>query len=260
MDTILQNDTKVQFYTGFPSRKHFEICFKFLGPSVSCLQYWGSQNALKQHERKCGPQRKLSPLEEFFLTMIRLRVGLLEEDLADRFGVHPSTISRIFITWINFLYHKFKSILLWPSKAQIQQCMPQCFRRKYPSTRVILDATEVKVVQPSDPIEQQVTFSHYKNTNTFKGLIGITPSGAISFVSSLYSGNISDKELMLESGLVRLLERGDRIMADRGFDVEDVLQPLGVQLNIPPFMRGRDQLDEKDMVETRRIASLRIHV
>ena len=49
-------------------------------------------------------------------------------------------------------------------------------------------------------------------------------------------------------------------MADRGFDVEDVLQPLGVQLNIPPFMRGQDQLDEKDMVETRRIASLRIHV
>lgn len=58
--------------------------------------------------------------------------------------------------------------------------MPQCFRRKYPSTKVILDATEVKVVQPSDPIEQQVTFSHYKNTNTFKGLIGITPSGAIT--------------------------------------------------------------------------------
>ena len=120
IDTILQNDTKVQFYTGFPSQKHFEICFKFLGPSVSCLQYWGSQNASKQHGRKCGPQRKLSPLEEFFLIMIRLRVGLLEEDLADRFGVHLSTISRIFITWINFSYHKLKSISLWPSKAQIQ--------------------------------------------------------------------------------------------------------------------------------------------
>ena len=112
--------------------------------------------------------------------MIRLHVGLLEEDLADRFGVHPSTISRIFITWINYLYHKLKSISLWPSKARIQQCMPQCCRRKYPSTKVILDATEVKVVQSSDPIEQQVTFSHYKNTNTFKGLIGITPSGAIT--------------------------------------------------------------------------------
>ncbi len=85
--------------------------------------------------------------------------------------------------------------------------MPQCFRKKYPSTRVILDATEIKVVQPSDPIEQQMTFSHYKNTNTSKGLIGITPSGVISFVSPLYSGNISDKELMLESGIVTLLER-----------------------------------------------------
>ena len=39
MDIILQNDAKVQFYTGFPSRKHFEMCFKFLGPSVSCVDH-----------------------------------------------------------------------------------------------------------------------------------------------------------------------------------------------------------------------------
>ncbi len=105
-----------------------------------------------------------------------------------------------------------------------------------------------------------MTFSHYKNTNNFKGLIGITPSGVISFVSALYSGSISDKELMLESGIVTLLERGDSIMVDRGFDVEDILLPLGVELNMPPFLHGRDQLDEQDVVETRRIASLRIHV
>ena len=43
------------------------------------------------------------------------------------------------------------------------------FSKQVPST-IILDATEVKVVQPSDPIEQQVTFSHYKNINTFKGM------------------------------------------------------------------------------------------
>ena len=125
---------------------------------------------------------------------------------------------------------------------------------------MIVDATEVKVVQPSDPVEQQMTFSHYKNTNTFKGLIGISPSGAVSLVSPLYSGSISDKELTLESGLAGLLEKGDSVMADRGFDVSDLLQPLGVHLNIPPFLRGRTQLDDKEMVETRRIASLRIHV
>ena len=70
--------------------------------------------------------------------------------------------------------------------------MPDCFRTRYPSTRVIVDATEIRVVQPTDPAEQQMTFSNYKNTNTFKGLIGITPTGAVSFVSHLYSGSISD--------------------------------------------------------------------
>jgi hypothetical protein len=49
-------------------------------------------------------------------------------------------------------------------------------------------------------------------------------------------------------------------MADRGFDIQDDLTPIGVRVNIPPFMKGKEQLDANEMVETRRIASLRIHV
>ena len=49
-------------------------------------------------------------------------------------------------------------------------------------------------------------------------------------------------------------------MADRGFDVHDLLQSVGVELNIPPYLSGQPQLDEPELVETRRIASLRIHV
>lgn len=49
-------------------------------------------------------------------------------------------------------------------------------------------------------------------------------------------------------------------MADRGFDIQDDLTPIGVFINIPPFLKGKPQLDEKERVETRRIASLRIHV
>ena len=50
------------------------------------------------------------------------------------------------------------------------------------------------------------------------------------------------------------------MMADRGFDIQDNLTPLGVKLNMPPFLRGKSQLDDKEMVETRRIASVCIHV
>ena len=68
IDTILQNDTKVQFYTGFPSRKHFEICFKFPGPSVSCLQYWGSQNAsIKAAWEEVWTTKKAITLRGIFL-------------------------------------------------------------------------------------------------------------------------------------------------------------------------------------------------
>lgn len=81
-----------------------------------------------------------------------------------------------------------------------------------------------------------MTFSNYKNDNTYKALIGISPSGAIIFVSKLYPGSISDKELTLQSGILELLEPGDSIMADKGFDIEEYLIPLGVKLNIPPFL------------------------
>ena len=34
----------------------------------------------------------------------------------------------------------------------------------------------------------------------------------------------------------------------------------GVRLNIPPYLKGKTQLSEKEVMVTRRIASLRIHV
>ena len=49
-------------------------------------------------------------------------------------------------------------------------------------------------------------------------------------------------------------------MADRGFNIQDDLIPLGVRVNIPPFLKGKTQLEAKELVETRHIASLRIHV
>ena len=106
--------------------------------------------------------------------------------------------------------------------------MPKSFQDLYPSTRVIIDATEIFIETPALPELQQMTFSSYKNKNTYKVLIGISPGGVVIFVSSLYPGSISDKELTKKSGLLHLLESGDSVMADRGFDIQDELTPLGV--------------------------------
>ena len=128
--------------------------------------------------------------------------------------------------------------------------MPKEFKEKYPSTRVVIDATEVFIEQPALPEIQQLTYSNYKNYNTFKGLIGISPSGVVTFVSDLYPGSISDKELTRQSGLLELLQPGGSVMADRGFDIEEDLALVGARLNIPPFLRGKDQLSESELVET----------
>ena len=49
-------------------------------------------------------------------------------------------------------------------------------------------------------------------------------------------------------------------MADRGFTIEDDLKAIKVHLNIPSFLRGRDQLTAAEVKESQTIASVRIHV
>ena len=73
---------------------------------------------------------------------------------------------------------------------------------------IIIDVTEVYIKKLPPPDLQQMTFSNYKNNNMFKGLIGISPSGTITFVSSLFSDSISDEELTRQRGILALLEKG----------------------------------------------------
>ena len=256
------DDSKITFHTGFPSYDSLRAFYNFLGPAVYNLCYSCKNNEDDSEAKlkgRCRP-RSLPPLEEFFLTMVRLRLGLMEQDPAYRFGVSQPTVSRIISTWVNFIYLKLKEIPLWPPKDLLYGNMPQKFKEFYPSTRVIIDATEIYIEQPDLPELQQMTFSSYKNDNTFKGIVGISPDGVVIFVSSLFPGCISDKELTRRCGILELLEAGDSVMADRGFDINEDLILRGVGLNIPPFMRGKGQLTETEVVTTRRIASLRIHV
>ena len=142
-----------------------------------------------------GPKKVLKAEQEFFLVLVRLRLGLLEEDIASRAGISTSHFSRIWVTWLDFLHSKFRTYPIWPTKAGIQQTMPKCFKEIYQSVRVIVDCIEIFIEKPNSVKCQSQTYSNYKHHNTAKGLIGIFPSGAVSSVSDLYSGRTSDKQL-----------------------------------------------------------------
>lgn len=102
------------------------------------------------------------------------------------------------------MYLKFGQVCIWPSKEVIQKTMPADFKEKFLSTRIIIDCTEVFCEMPSILLLNSELFSSYKNHVTLKGLVGISLSGAITFVSQLYTGNISDREIVPRSGLLEI--------------------------------------------------------
>ena len=57
------------------------------------------------------------------------------------------------------------------------------------------------------------TYSNYKNHNTVKILVGITPQGSISFASNAWGGRTSDKFLTDNCGILKKLLPGDLVMA-----------------------------------------------
>jgi len=248
----------VQFYTGFTSFALFLAFFELLGPAVHHLNYWGSKEGVRKRRRL----RKIDPKNQLFLVLVKLRLNLRHRDLAFRFGLSITQVSRYITTWICFLYRELRDIQWIPSIAQVFGTQPADFREKFPTTFAIIDGSEVFIETPSDLHLQSSTWSQYKHHNTVKFLVACTPNGAIFFISPVYVGAISDVELTRLSGFLDALQgkSGVSVMADRGFTIKDLLKDIGIELNIPPFMEGRQQLPPQEIEAGRRIASLRIHV
>lgn len=149
-----------------------------------------------------------------------LSVGLMQKDLAHRIKIHLSTVSRIINTWANFLFTVQGAVGIWLDVETIKAHLPEVFQ-EYSDTQVILDCTELRCQTPNSLLLQSEVFSSHKSHCTFKGLIGMAPHGAVTFISSLYQGSISDKEILKQSGIVTLLNPSMAIMVDKGFVVED---------------------------------------
>ena len=234
------------------------------GPSralTAHLDYQNTENLGEiKHKYKPGPSRALTVENEFFLVLCRLKVGLLEEDLSARFGVCQSVVSEIVNTWVKFIFFRFKELNVFPSREIVQLHLPECFLKKYSTTTLIIDATEIYIEKPNNPEAQQVTFSSYKNSNTLKALVDIVPKGGFHLFQPCMVVAFLTELTAQKSGLIEKLQHGDVIMADRGFNIQEMLACKGVEVNIPPFMYESGQFNVRELLETRRIASLRIHV
>ena len=80
----------VLFYTGIPDCHTLEALFDGMKDD-------------QQLKGKSKGGRPSSLVDEFFLVLLRLHLGLLLEDLAARFRISLSTCGRIFNKWVDYL-------------------------------------------------------------------------------------------------------------------------------------------------------------
>ena len=204
--------------------------------------------------------RKLSLEQELLLTLMRLRVGLLIEDLAFRFRISVGLASSIFTTWIKFIAKELSFLIHWPDRYIVKRNLPSMFRKYYPDCCIIIDCAEIKCETPSSLEANATCYSHYKAAPTFKFLIGITPNGSVSFLSKCYGGRATDAFIVNDSRILNELQPGDQVMADRGFKIEDLLNYYQCTLAIPPSKNKCQQMTKKEVKETSKIANVRIYV
>ena len=193
------------------------------------------------------------------VVLMKIRLGISNKDLGYRFLVTAETISKIYRHWLPILAKQLKNFIIWPSKEALRKNLPSCFKN-YKNCVSIIDCTEIYIQRPLNLEARAITWSNYKHTNTIKYFIGISPSGAVSFLSHGWGGRVSDKEITIKSGFLDMVEYGDSVLADRGFLIKEELATRGAVLCIPSFTKGKKQLPAKEVDESRKLANVRIHV
>ncbi|XP_074653458.1 uncharacterized protein LOC141907616 [Tubulanus polymorphus] len=246
--SVQSDNKKFHYYTGLQTYQNFKMIFATFRTDICDMQYYFSATP------------KMDLEDQFFLTLIKLRLNRPNIELSDLFQISEMQVANIFVTWINFLYFHFKDLCWWPSKELVKYFSPSDFGKKFPSTRVIVDGTEIPLKKPKNPVMQQASYSTYKNRNTVKALIGISPGGLVSYVSDIYCGSTSDRQICERSRLQQMLDPNDSIMADKGFNVQDLFIPYNVEINIPEFFKKKNRMSEKSVQADRKIASKRVHV
>jgi len=180
--TIKYNKLFFKNQTGL-ELESFDSLYKFLNPGNNCENMKMYDSSLKpkntkdddiilfcspnqqknRRTSKQGPRTKLDSKDQLFLFLTWLKCGSSLEHSSWLFQLPTSTISRYIITWSNFMYFSLGAIPIWPSKDSVIKTMPKCFKETYPSTRCIIDCTELYCQRPSGLHSQSCMYSKYKS-------------------------------------------------------------------------------------------------
>ena len=219
--TLKDDHKKVKYFTGLPSfsvlKSIYNLTVKGLPEPADC-----------------------SLFDQYLVTLVKLRLNTGDVDLAFRFGISQTTVSRYIHKWVDILYNRLQFLIHWPERPDLMKTMPSDFRKHFKKCVLIIDCFEVFIERPASLLARAQTYSNYKKHNIIKFLIGITPQGSVAYISKGWGGRVSDVHLTENCGLLQKLSPGDMILADRGFTIQDSAGMYCAEVRIPPFTKGKN--------------------
>ena len=127
-ESFFDSADKIRFHTGLPSYEVLMVVLEHVALHVS---------------RRHG-STILSSFQEFVMVLMKLRLNTPFQDLAYRFAVSLSSVSRIFTSWIVAMDSRLSCFIYWPNRDQLWKTMPMCFQHTFgQKVTVINDCFEV---------------------------------------------------------------------------------------------------------------------
>ncbi|KAM5131773.1 uncharacterized protein ACMZJ9_018611 isoform 2-T2 [Mantella aurantiaca] len=228
----IKNDGKwVRFYTGFDSYEHLAdfLCF------LTADQKLCAGKIRKRSE--VGPQSALSLEDQLLLVLTRLRLGLLLQDLAFRFRVSESTVSRYWLNWTDLLHARLTQIPILYSAKYLELFEPKRTVQFQGLSCTVMDCTdlffEVQAKDRTKPSSTHPSRNHYIR----RGYAVASSNGFITFSSSLPFGIA-----------IKVMD---------GKPQEEIVGGISPLLRFPAFMQNSPvQLTDQQQEMSRRVLSV----
>ncbi|XP_060639157.2 uncharacterized protein [Anolis sagrei] len=132
LETVKSSAKWLRFYTGFDEYPRLMAFMAFL-----------LDNEREQGSQDRSLHSALSPENQLFLVLVRLRLGLLLQDLAFRFHISESTASRYWLSWIEIMERRMRQIPVAYSQHYIDTFKPQRLLNHQDMSLVVLDCAQL---------------------------------------------------------------------------------------------------------------------
>jgi hypothetical protein len=106
--------------------------------------------------------KTMSMQDHLLLVLMKLRLGLLNRDLAFRFNLSDTSVPRIINQWIPNIANCLKGLIVWPENDITYSNIPESLKPNYKKVVSTIDCFEVFIERPHNLTARAQTWSNYK--------------------------------------------------------------------------------------------------